>query len=117
MQDATVRVDQQDQRPYVGLTLKSRGADKFEQLTGDNVGKRMAFILDGNVFSTPTIQAHIGGGNAQITLGQGSYEELMKQARDLTLVFKGGALPVELNFEEQRVVLNFWGKEVKLKEW
>lgn len=104
LQDATVRIDQQDNRPYVGLTFKSRGADKFEKLTGDNVGKRMAIILDGNVFSAPTIQTRIGGGNAQITLGQGSYEDLLKQARDLALVLRAGALPVELNFEEQRVV-------------
>lgn len=104
LQDATVRIDQQDNRPYVALTFKSAGAKIFEKLTGENVNKRMAIILDGNVFSAPTIQQRIGGGNAQITLGQGNYDTLLKEARDLSLVLRAGALPVELEFEEQRVV-------------
>ena len=104
LQDATVRIDQQDNRPYVALTFKSAGAKLFEKLTGENVNKRMAIILDGNVFSAPTIQQRIGGGNAQITLGQGNYDVLLKEARDLSLVLRAGALPVELEFEEQRVV-------------
>ena len=104
LQDATVRVSPEDNRPYVGLTFKSAGAKIFEKLTGDNINRRMAIILDGNVYSAPVIQARIGGGNAQITLGRGSYDVIMKEARDLALVLRAGALPVELNFEEQRIV-------------
>lgn len=104
LQDATVRIDQQDNRPYVALTFKSNGAKIFEELTGENINRRMAIILDGNVYSAPNIISRIAGGNAQITLGQGNYDELLTEARDLSLVLRAGALPVELNFEEQRIV-------------
>lgn len=104
LQDATVRIDQQNNQPYVGMTFKSTGAKIFEQITGDNVGKRLAIILDGNVYSDPVVQARIGGGNAQITLGAGNYNDLLQEARDLSLVLRAGALPVELEFEEQRIV-------------
>jgi len=104
LQDATVRIDQQNNQPYVGITFKSVGAKKFERVTGANIGKRLAIILDGNIFSDPVIQARIGGGNAQITLGTGNYNDLLTEARDLSLVLRAGALPVELQFQEQRVV-------------
>jgi len=104
LQDATVRIDQQDNQPYVAITFKPRGAKLFEKVTGDNIGKRLAIILDGNVYSDPVVQARIGGGNAQITLGAGNYNDLLKEARDLSLVLRAGALPVELEFQEQRIV-------------
>lgn len=104
LQDATVRINQEDNQPYVGLTFKSKGADKFEKVTGDNVNRRLAIILDGNIYSAPNIQQRIGGGNAQITLGQGDYNSLLSEARDLSLVLRAGALPVELEFQEQRIV-------------
>lgn len=104
LQDATVRINQEDNTPYVGLTFKSQGAILFEKITGDNVNRRLAVILDGNVYSAPNIQQRIAGGNAQITLGRGDYNTIMKEARDLSLVLRAGALPVELEFGEQRVV-------------
>ena len=102
--DARVQIDPQKNQPYVSLDFKSTGAKIFEQLTGDNIGKRMAVILDGNVYSAPTIQSRIGGGRAQITLGYGGYNKLLKEARDLSLVLRAGALPVSLDFLEQRTV-------------
>lgn len=102
--DARVQVDQQKNQPYVSIDFKSAGAEIFEQLTGDNVGKRMAIVLDGNVYSAPTIQTRIGGGRAQITLGTGGFNQMMKEARDLALVLRAGALPVRLDFLEQRTV-------------
>lgn len=104
LQEATVRIDQQNNRPYVGLEFKPNGSKIFEELTGGNIGKRLAIILDGNVYSAPVIQGRIAGGSAQITLGTGDYESNMREARDLALVLRAGALPVELVFEEQRVV-------------
>jgi protein-export membrane protein SecD len=104
LQDATVRINQEDNQPYVSLTFKSQGANLFEQITADNVNRRLAIILDGNVYSAPNIQQRIAGGNAQITLGQGDYNTLIKEARDLSLVLRAGALPVELEFQEQRIV-------------
>ena len=102
--DASVQIDQQNNEPYVSLNFKSAGAKMFEQITGENIGKRMAVVLDGNVYTAPNIQSKIGGGRAQITLGTGNYNKLMKEARDIALVLRAGALPVQLDFLEQRIV-------------
>ncbi len=104
LQDARVSVNQQSNEPYVGIEFKSKAAGKFEKLSGDNVGKRMAIILDGNVYSDPVFRERIAGGSASISLGAGGYEQLFKQASDLALVLRAGALPVELEFQEQRIV-------------
>jgi len=104
LQDAYVQIDQQKNEPYVGLNFKSNGAKMFEDLTANNIGKRMAVILDGNVYTAPNIQTKIAGGRAQITLGFGNFDIMMKQARDIALVLRAGALPVQLDFLEQRVV-------------
>ena len=104
LQDARVQIDQQKNMPYVGMTFKSSGAKRFADVTGENIGKRMAVILDGNVYTAPVIQSKIAGGSAQITLGQGGYEDLLQQAKDIALVLRAGALPVQLDFEEQRIV-------------
>lgn len=104
LQEAIVRIDPQQNRPYVGLEFKPQGAKIFEEITGANIGKRLAIVLDGNVYSAPVVQGRIAGGSAQITLGAGDYNASMMEARDLALVLRAGALPVELIFEEQRVV-------------
>lgn len=104
LQDARVQIDQQKNEPYVSLEFKSQGAKLFEELTGENVGKRMAVVLDGNVYSAPNIREKIGGGRAQITLGSGNFNQTMREARDLALVLRAGALPVQLDFQEQRSV-------------
>lgn len=104
LQEASVRIDQEQNRPYVGLEFKPSGAKIFEEITGKNIGKRLAIVLDGNVYSAPVVQGRIAGGSAQITLGTGDYNTVMSEARDLALVLRAGALPVELVFEEQRVV-------------
>ncbi len=104
LQDASTQVDQQENKPFVSMVFKSNGAKLFENITGDNIGKRMAVLLDGNVYTAPNINSRIAGGRAQITLGYGTFEQLMQQARDISLVLRAGALPVELEFQEQRVV-------------
>jgi len=104
LQEASVRIDQEQNRPYVALDFKPTGARIFEDITGKNIGKRLAIVLDGNVYSAPVVQGRIAGGSAQITLGAGDYNTVMSEARDLALVLRAGALPVELIFEEQRIV-------------
>lgn len=104
LQDARVLIDQQKNEPYVSLEFKPQGAKLFEDLTGENVGRQLAIILDGNVYSAPTVQTRIGGGRAQITMGTGGFNKIMQQARDLALVLRAGALPVQLDFLEQRTV-------------
>ncbi len=104
--DARVQIDPQKNDPYVSMDFKPAGAKRFEEATGANIGRRMAVILDGNVYSAPVIQAKIAGGHAQITLGGGgaNFNKTMSEAKDLALVLRAGALPVQLDFLEQRTV-------------
>lgn len=105
LSDARVLIDQQKNQPYVSMEFKTSGAKKFEETTGANIGKRMGVVLDGNVYSAPMIQAKIAGGHAQITLGGGAnFNKVMSEARDLALILRAGALPVQLDFLEQRTV-------------
>lgn len=102
LQDASVAFDE-NQRPYVSFQFNPRGSALFGKLTGDNIGKRLAIVLDNIVHSAPVIQSKIEG-SGQITLGQGQGDDLMKEAKDLAIVLRAGALPAQLEFLEQRVV-------------
>jgi preprotein translocase subunit SecD len=86
--EAKVNIDQRFNEPYVSITFNNAGAKIFEDITGQNVKKRLAIILDNNVYSAPVIQERISGGNAQIT---GSFG--MEEAKDLAIVLRAGALP------------------------
>lgn len=86
--EARVNIDTRFNEPYVSMTFNTAGAKIFEDITGKNVRKRLAIILDGNVYSAPVIQEKISGGDAQIT-GRFSMEE----AKDLAIVLRAGALP------------------------
>jgi len=85
--------------PYILFTLNSRGAKIFERVTGENVGTRLAIVLDGKVQSAPVIQERIGGGRGQIT---GSFT--LDEARDLAIVLRAGALPAPVHIAEERTV-------------
>ena len=89
--EAKVNIDQRFNEPYVSITFNAAGAKLFEEITGANVKKRMAIILDGTVYSAPVIQERISGGNAQIT-GRFSMDE----AKDLAIVLRAGALPAPI---------------------
>jgi preprotein translocase subunit SecD len=104
LEEAYTNIDPQQNRPYVGISFNSEGAKLFEEITRNNVNRRLAIVLDNNVYSAPNIQGAIAGGFAQITLGAGDANEVLKEARDLALVLRAGALPVELEFQEERVV-------------
>lgn len=86
--EAKVNIDQRFNEPYVSITFNAAGAKLFEEITAQNVKKRLAIILDGTVYSAPVIQERISGGNAQIT-GRFSMDE----AKDLAIVLRAGALP------------------------
>lgn len=101
--DAVVRVDPQTQLPNVGVTFTYAGGKVMEEVSSENIGKRMAIILDGNVYSAPVINGKLGE-NIQIDLGRGDRNDLFTQAKDLALVLRAGALPVDLEFQEQRIV-------------
>ncbi|MFQ5329556.1 MAG: protein translocase subunit SecD [Thermodesulfobacteriota bacterium] len=86
--DARVSIDTQYNEPYVSLTFNNAGSKRFDTVTAENVGERLAIILDGNVYSAPNINERISGGRAQIS-GNFTYEE----ATDLAIVLRAGALP------------------------
>ncbi|HHN66216.1 MAG TPA: protein translocase subunit SecD [Nitrospirae bacterium] len=88
LSEARVAIDQRFNEPYVSLTFNSAGARLFEEITGKYVKKRLAIILDGNVYSAPVIRERIAGGSAQIT---GAFS--MEEAKDLAIVLRAGALP------------------------
>jgi preprotein translocase subunit SecD len=92
LSDARVAFDSQFNEPYVSLTFDSNGARIFERITAQNVGRRLAIVLDGNVHSAPVIRERIGGGRASIS-GGFAYEE----ATDLAIVLRAGALPAPVN--------------------
>ncbi len=104
LEDARVQFGNQQNQPEVGMTFKTRGAKIFADITGENTGKLMAIVLDGNVYSAPRINGKIPNGRASITLGGRNYNSQLKEAKDLALVLRAGALPVQLDFQEQRTV-------------
>lgn len=99
IKDARVSLDSQFHEPYVAMEFTDVGARLFEQITAANVKKRLAIILDNNVYSAPVIQERIAGGRAQIT-GRFTTE----QAKDLAVVLRSGALPAPVKILEQRTV-------------
>ena len=103
LQDAQVTPDHETNRPQVAFELNPRGAVNFERLTGENIGKRLAIVLDGIVHSAPNINGKIGA-RGVITTGKGSYDEALRESRDLAIVLRAGALPAQLELMEQRVV-------------
>lgn len=90
----------------VSLSLDDDGARTFARVTGANIGKRLAIILDNKVFLAPNLQTKITGGRARIT-----GLDKMDEARDLAIVLKAGALPAPVNTMEERTVGPSLGKD------
>ena len=103
--DARTSFDEFGQ-PYVGVGFSPRGAKIFERVTGENVNRRMAIVLDGVVHSAPVIQERISGGKASI-----SGRFTMEEAHDLAIVLRAGALPAPVNILEERTVGPSLGQE------
>ena len=103
--DAQTRPDQSG-RFHVSLSFNSRGSQIFERVTGENVKKRLAIVLDGKVYSAQVIQEKIAGGHASIT---GNFSDT--EARDLAIVLRAGSLPAPVNVLEQRTVGPSLGQE------
>ena len=85
--------------PGVSMTMNAEGANIWAHLTKDNIGKQIAIVLDGTVYSYPTVQNEISGGSSAIT-GNFSVEE----ATDLTNVLKSGKLPAPATIVQEQVV-------------
>ncbi len=86
-------------RPYVSLRFTRDGARVFETVTGQNLQRRLAIVLDGMVYTAPTIQDRIRGGEARIT---GTFT--LEETQDLVIVLRAGNLPAPVEIIEERTV-------------
>jgi preprotein translocase subunit SecD len=99
-------------RPGVSLSFGPVGAKIFAELTAVSVGKRMAIVLEDIVDSAPVISTKIPDGNAFISMGGArTSQEMLKDANELSLVLKSGALPAPVTFREERTVGPSLGKD------
>ena len=104
--DAQPRVDNQTNRPMVSFTLDRYGAQKFGKVTTNNIGKKLAIVLDDKIISAPVIREAITGGSGTIS-GNFSFQEVT----DLALLLRSGALPTPINIVEERTVGPDLGKD------
>ena len=96
---AQPKFDSRNNETIVTFTLDRVGAKRFGRVTTNNVGKRLAIILDNKIISAPQIREPIIGGNGQIS---GNFT--FQSATDLALLLRSGALPAPLNIIEERTV-------------
>jgi len=99
LEDATAGRDPQYNQTIVSFELNRQGGRVFDRVTGQNIGKRIAIVLDDQVHSAPQVISRIGA-RGQIDMGQAPMEE----ARDLALVLRAGAFTAPLHIVEQRSV-------------
>lgn len=96
---ARANIDPMTSAPIVSMEMNSEGATEWARITGANVQKRIAIILDGVIFSAPVVNQKITGGRSQIE-GMANLEE----AKLLEIVLKAGALPAPVDIIEERTV-------------
>ena len=98
--DARVSYDNNTNgEPSVSMTMNAEGANTWARLTKENIGKQIAIVLDGTVYSYPTVQAEITGGSSSIS---GHFD--VEEATDLTNVLKSGKLPAPATIVQEQVV-------------
>ncbi len=97
--DAHATFDPTTNSPMVVMDMNSDGAERWARITGANIKKRIGIVLDGRVYSAPTVQNKITGGRSQIT-GSSTIDE----AHLLEIVLKAGALKAPVKIVEERVV-------------
>ena len=98
--DARVSYDnQRSGHPTVSMSMNAEGANIWAHLTKDNIGKQIAIVLDGTVYSYPTVNGEITGGNSEIS---GNFD--VEEATDLVNVLKSGKLPAPATIVQEQVV-------------
>ncbi len=103
--DATADISKQGGR-QVSLSMNSRGARKWERLTGDNVGSSIAVVMDKHVYSAPNVNQKISGGRSIIS-GRFTTQE----AQDLANVLESGKLPMVVNIVQEAIIGPSLGQE------
>lgn len=105
--DARQDLDQSS-RPAVFMTMNGEGAKTWRRLTGNNIGRQIAIVLDGYVLSAPNVETEIGGGSSVIS-GNFSIDE----AKDLANLLKAGALPAPTQIVEEAIIGPSLGQEAQ----
>ena len=93
-------------RPEISMTMNPTGAKKWAKLTGDNVGRQVAIVLDNYVYSAPVVQGEITGGSSSI-----SGDFTVEEAQDLANILKAGKMPAPTTIVEEAVVGPSLGQE------
>ena len=104
--DARADFSQVSAYANVSMSMNAEGAKAWQRITKENIGKSVAIVLDGFVYSFPTVQNEIAGGNSQIT-GNFTVEE----AKDLANTLKSGKMPAPARIIQEDVVGPSLGKE------
>lgn len=104
--DARQDFGQFGKTPEINMTMNAEGAKKWKLLTKENIGKSIAIVLDDYVYSFPTVQGEISGGNSSIT---GNFT--INEAKDLANILKAGKLPAPARIVEEAIVGPSLGKE------
>lgn len=102
--DARQDLDQST-RPSISMQMNAEGAKKWRRMTSENIGKRIAIVLDNYVYSAPMVQGEIPNGNSQIT---GNFT--LEEAKDLANILKAGTLPAPTTIVEDVVIGPTLGK-------
>jgi preprotein translocase subunit SecD len=97
--NALANISPETSAPEVNMEMNSEGATEWARITGANIHKRIAIVLDGVVYSAPVVQGKIPGGHSQIS---GSSD--LKEAQLLAIVLKAGALPAPVDIIEERTI-------------
>src|SRR5438874_6868877 len=97
LRNARVSVDENN-RPAVSFTLSNEGGRKFGKVSGENIGRQLAIILDGRVQSAPTLESRITT-EGRIT---GSFTQ--EEVQNLSLILRSGALPATLTYLQERTI-------------
>lgn len=98
--DARVAYDsQRGGTPTVSMSMNAEGANVWARLTKDNIGKQIAIVLDGTVYSYPVVNSEISGGNSEIS---GNFD--VEEATDLANVLKSGKLPAPATIVQEQIV-------------
>ena len=104
--DARAEFSQFSSAAEVSMAMNAEGANKWKNLTGTNIGRSVAIVLDGYVYSFPTVQSEIAGGRSQIT-GHFTLDE----AKDLANTLKSGKMPAPARIVQEDIVGPSLGQE------
>ena len=99
IENAKADIDPQDNKPKVSMVMNDEGSNEWARITGSNIGKRCAIVLDGIVYSAPVIQNKITGGRSEI-----SGIPTLQEAKMIEIVLRAGSLPAPLSIIEERTI-------------